>query len=164
LSGTVSRIQIRATSITDWDNREILVPNKALITDKVMNWTLTDSVTRLLVQVGIAYGSDTQLAQKVMLDVVKANPMVLVTPQPTVFFLGFGDSSLNYEVRAFVALPAHRLPVLHDLHVGIEHALREHGIQIPFPQRDLHLKFSDVAEAAQEAGVKALRQKLKEAG
>jgi potassium-dependent mechanosensitive channel len=164
LSGTVSRIQIRATSITDWDNREILVPNKALITDKVMNWTLSDPITRLLVPVGIAYGSDTVLAQEIMLDVVKENPLALEQPAPTVFFLGFGDSALNYEVRAFVAQPAHRLPVLHELHVGIERALRAHHIQIPFPQRDLHLKFEEVADAAQAAGVKALRQKLREAG
>ncbi len=164
LSGTVSRIQIRATSITDWDNREILVPNKMLITDKVMNWTLSDPVTRLLVPVGIAYGSQPVLAQEIMLDAVKANPQVLSSPAPTVFFLGFGDSSLNFEIRAFVAQPAHRLPVLHDLHVAIERTLREHGIEIPFPQRDMHLKFTDVAEAAQLAGVKALRQKLKQAG
>ncbi len=119
-SGTVSRIQIRATSITDWDNREILVPNKTLITDKVTNWTLSDQVTRLLIPVGIAYGSDTLRAQELMLDEVKGNPLVLNQPPPTVFFLGFGDSALNYEVRAFVAQPAHRLPVLHELHVGIE--------------------------------------------
>ena len=164
VSGTVSRIQIRATSITDWDNREILVPNKSLITDKVMNWTLSDPVTRLLVPVGIAYGSEPVLAQEIMLDAVKAHPQVLSTPSPTVFFLGFGDSSLSYEIRAFVAQPAHRLPVLHDLHVAIERTLREHGIEIPFPQRDLHVKLADVAEAAQLAGVKALRQKLKQAG
>jgi len=164
VSGTVSRIQIRATSITDWDNREILVPNKTLISDQVTNWTLSDPITRLLVPVGIAYGSDTVAAQKMMLEEVKANPLVLAAPQPTVFFLGFGDSALNYEVRAFVAQPAHRLPVLHDLHVAIERALREHAIQIPFPQRDLHLKFRDIADVAQEAGAKALRQKLKEAG
>ncbi len=164
LSGTVSRIQIRATSITDWDNRETLVPNKALITDKVMNWTLSDPVTRLLVPVGIAYGSDTLLAQEIMLDAVKANEMVLAQPPPTVFFLGFGDSALNFEIRAFVAQPAHRLLVLHELHVAIERVLRQHDIQIPFPQRDLHLRFDDVADAGQAAGVKALRQKLKEAG
>jgi len=164
LSGTVSRIQIRATSITDWDNREILVPNKRLISDQVINWTLSDTVTRLLIEVGVAYGSDAALAQKVMLDAVKANPLVLADPPASVFFLGFGDSALNYEVRAFVAEPAHRLPVLHDLHIGIEQALRENGITIPFPQRDLHLKFGEVAEAAQEASVKALREKLKQAG
>lgn len=162
-SGTVSRIQIRATSITDWDNREILVPNKMLITDRVTNWTLSDPVTRLLIPVGIAYGSDTIRAQELMLDEVKANPLVLPQPPPTVFFLGFGDSALTYEVRAFVAQPAHRLPVLHELHVAIERALRENGIQIPFPQRDLHLKFEEMAEATQSAGVKALRRKLQQA-
>ena len=164
LSGTVSRIQIRATSITDWDNREILVPNKTLITGNVTNWTLSDQVTRLLVPVGIAYGSDTVQAQELMLNVVKSHPQVLENPAPTVFFLGFGDSALNYEVRAFVAVPAHRLPVLHDLHTVIDRALREAGIQIPFPQRDLHLKFSDVAGAAQDADARVLRDKLKEAG
>ena len=163
LSGTVSRIQIRATSITDWDNREILVPNKTLITDKVTNWTLSDQVTRLLIPIGIAYGSDTMRAQEVMLEEVRSNPLVLTEPPPTVFFLGFGDSALTYEIRAFVAQPAHRLPVLHELHIALERALREDGIQIPFPQRDLHLKFEEVADAAQVAGVKALRQKLKEA-
>jgi potassium efflux system protein len=163
VSGTVSRIQIRATSITDWDNREILVPNKMLITDTVTNWTLSDPVTRLLIPVGVAYGSDTMRAQELMLDQVKANPLVLTQPPPTVFFLGFGDSALNYEVRAFVAQPAHRLPVLHELHVGIERALREDGIQIPFPQRDLHLKFEEMAEAVQAAGAKELRRKLKQA-
>lgn len=164
LSGTVSRIQIRATSITDWDNREILVPNKTLISEQVVNWTLSDTVTRLLIPVGIAYGSDAALAQKVMLDAVKSNALVLAEPPPTVFFLGFGDSALNYEVRAFVAEPSHRLPVLHDLHIAIDQALRENGISIPFPQRDLHLKFGEVAEAAQEASVRALRAKLKQAG
>ena len=133
LSGTVSRIQIRATSITDWDNRETLVPNKALITDKVMNWTLSDPVTRLLIPVGIGYGSDTLRAQEVMLDAVKANEMVLTQPPPTVFFLGFGDSALNYEIRAFVAQPNHRLLVLHELHVAIERALRENDIADPLP-------------------------------
>jgi potassium-dependent mechanosensitive channel len=164
LSGTVSRIQIRATSITDWDNREILVPNKALITGNVTNWTLSDQVTRLLIPVGIAYGSDTVVAQQVMMDAVDSNPLVLEKPAPSVFFLAFGDSALNYEVRAFVAQPAHRLPVLHDLHVAIERGLRERGIQIPFPQRDLHLKFGDLADAAQDAEVRALRDKLREAG
>lgn len=139
LSGTVSRIQMRATSITDWDNREILVPNKVLITENVTNWTLTDAVTRVVLKVGIAYGSDIALAQKLMMEVVEAAPLVIDKPAPSVLFLGFGDSSLDFEVRAFVVGPNHRLPALHDLHVGIERVLREHNIQIPFPQRDLHL-------------------------
>lgn len=145
LDGTVSRIQIRATSITDWDNKEILVPNKSLITEKVVNWTLSEPITRLMFKVGVAYGSDTDQAQKVMMDAVEANPLALSVPAPSVLFLGFGESSLDFEIRVFVAQPAHRLPVLHDLHSTIYRSLREHGIEIPFPQRDLHLKLSEVA-------------------
>lgn len=147
VSGTVSRIQIRATSITDWDNREILVPNKTLITDQVTNWTLTDAVTRVVLKVGIAYGSDTLLAQKIIADVVKSTPQVIDKPAPSVLFLGFGDSSLDYEVRAFVGDPNLRLQTLHDLHVGIERALRENNIEIPFPQRDVHLQLPGDASA-----------------
>ena len=163
LSGTVSRIQIRATSITDWDNHEILVPNKSLITDKVVNWTLSDPITRLLVKIGIAYGSDTVLAQRVILETVKANPLVLEAPSPSAFFLGFGDSSLNYEIRAFVAQPSHRLLVMHELHMALDRAMREHNIEIPFPQRDLHLKFADPAEGRQDRYFDRLRKRYPEA-
>ena len=162
LSGTVSRIQIRATSITDWDNHEILIPNKSLITDKVVNWTLSEPVTRVLLKIGIAYGSDTAFAQKIMLESVKANPLVLEVPPPTVFFLGFGDSSLNFEIRAFVAQPAHRLLVLHELHMALDRVLREHNIEIPFPQRDLHLKLGDRVEEIQDKNVEALLKRIQE--
>ncbi len=140
LTGTVSRIQIRATTVVDWDNREILVPNKSFITDHVINWTLSDPVTRLVLKVGIAYGSDTVRAQKVMLDTAKANPLVMEAPAPTVFFTGFGDSALNFEIRIFVRELSKRLPVTHELHVAIDRALRENGIEIPFPQLDLHIR------------------------
>jgi len=163
LSGTVSRIQIRATSITDWDNHEILVPNKSLITDKVVNWTLTEPVSRILIKIGIAYGSDTVLAQRVMLETVKANSLALEAPPPTVFFLEFGDSSLNYEIRAFVAQPTHRLLVLHELHMALDRAMREHNIEIPFPQRDLHLKINDSAEGLRDRYFETLRKRVPEA-
>lgn len=143
LSGTVSRIQIRATTITDWDNREILVPNKSFITDRVVNWTLTDPITRLVLNVGIAYGSDTALAHRLMLETAKANPLVLESPAPAVFLLGFGDSSLDFEVRVFVRDLLHRMPVMHELHMAIDQTLRAHDIEIPFPQRDLHLRSSE---------------------
>jgi len=158
LSGTVSRIQIRATSITDWDNKEIIVPNKSLITEKVVNWTLSEPVTRLMFKVGVAYGSDTDQAQQAMMAAVKANPLALAVPAPSVLFLGFGDSSLDFEVRAFVAQPSHRLRVLHELHTAIYNILRERGIEIPFPQRDLHLKLSEVEEATQTGPVRRFRK------
>lgn len=140
LSGTVARIQIRATTIVDWDNREILVPNKNFITDRVINWTLTDPITRLVFPVGVAYGSDTAKVHKILMDVVKANPLVLEKPAATVFFVGFGESSLDFDVRVFVKDYQYRMPVKHELHLAIEKALHEAGIEIPFPQRDLHIR------------------------
>ena len=163
-SGTISRIQIRATSITDWDNREIIVPNKALLTDKVINWTLSERTTRLLLKVGVAYGSDTELTQRVMLETVKANPRVLSEPNPTVFFLGFGASSLDFEVRVFVAETSHRMPVMHELHVAIERALRKNNIEIPFPQQDLHLRIGELDQALSSSSIRALRSKVQGAG
>lgn len=152
LSGTISRIQIRATTIVDWDNREILVPNKSFITEQVVNWTLSDPVTRLVMKVGIAYGSDTALAHKLMMDVVKTNPMVLDNPPPTVFFLGFGDSSLDFEVRIFVNELTKRMLVLHEVHMAINKVFAENKIEIPFPQRDLHIRSSDVKWPVLAAG------------
>lgn len=128
LTGTVSRIHIRATSMTDGENREIIIPNKSLITDKVINWTLTDSITRVTLKIGIAYGTDTLRAQMSILEAVKATPHVLDSPAPSVFFIGFGSTGLEFEVRAFVLQLAHRSTVINDLHVAIERALREKQI------------------------------------
>jgi potassium efflux system protein len=128
LTGTVSRIHIRATSMTDGENREIIIPNKSLITEKVINWTLTDSITRVTFKVAVRYGTDTLRAQMAILEAVKGTPQVLDTPPPSVFFIGFGASALEFEVRAFVLQLAHRSTVINDLHVAIERALREQEI------------------------------------
>lgn len=143
LSGIVARIQIRATTIIDWDNREILVPNKSFITSNVTNWTLTDPVTRIVFPVGVAYGSDAAQVHAIISKVIEDHPLVLDQPAPSVFFAGFGDSSLDFEVRAFVKDVQQRFPTRHALHLALEKALREAGIEIPFPQRDLHLRSSD---------------------
>lgn len=140
MTGTVTRIQIRATTLTDWDRKELIVPNKTFITDKLTNWSLSDRITRLLFPVGIAYGSDTQLAHRVISDVIHANALVLEDPEPTVFFLGFGDSSLDFEVRAFIQDVSNRLRVTHELHMDIDQALRDNKIEVPFPQRDIHIR------------------------
>lgn len=137
-SGTVTRIQIRATTLRDLDNREILIPNKALITERVTNWTLSNATTRLIVKVGVAYGSDTDKARDVIAKVVHSNDRILDTPAPQVFFLGFGDSSLDFEIRVFLRSFEDRFPVSHALHTEINKALEKAGITIPFPQRDLH--------------------------
>ncbi|MDX1433593.1 MAG: mechanosensitive ion channel [Gammaproteobacteria bacterium] len=148
LSGTVTKIRIRATTIKDWDNKEIIVPNKMFITERLINWTLSDPITRVIIKVGIAYGSDTAKAHDVMLGVAKANPMVLDAPEPAVYFLGFGESALDFEVRVFVRELGHRLPLMHELHMSIDRALRENGFEIPFPQRDIHIRSSVAGENA----------------
>ena len=140
MTGIVNKVEIRATTIVGWNRKELVVPNKRFITGQFVNWSLSDSVTRLLIPVGIAYGSDTELALKVILEAVNANPMVLETPEATVLFLGFGDSSLNIEVRVFVSGIVNRLQLKHELHMAIDKTLRKHHIEIPFPQRDLHIR------------------------
>ena len=145
VSGIVSRIEIRATTITDWDNKELIIPNQTLVVEPLINWTLSDQVTRIIFMVGIAYGSDTEKAHRIIVDTITANPLVLEEPMPTVFFTGFGDSSLDFEVRVFVKERIQRMPLTHELHMSLEKALRENGIEIPFPQRDLNLRSVDPA-------------------
>ena len=145
LSGTVSRISIRAVTITDFDGKEILVPNKSFITTDVVNWSLSDTVTRIKTRVGIAYGSDVARAHEVLLKAVKSLPLVRQDPQPRVWFVGFGDSSLDFEIYAFASELSDRFPLIHAVNMAIEKALRDNGVEIPFPQRDLHLRSIDPA-------------------
>ncbi len=138
-SGTITRIQIRATTLADLDNREILIPNKELITGRVTNWTLSNNTTRMIIRVGVAYGTDTDLARETILGAVRSNTKVLETPKPQVFFLGFGDSSLDFEIRVFLRSFEDRYPVSHHIHTDVYRALTAANISIPFPQRDLHI-------------------------
>jgi len=143
LSGTVSDIRIRATTITDFENREVLLPNKSIITENVTNWTLHDAITRLLLTIGVAYGSDVAAVRALLEEIVHTHPDVLSTPTPTVFFVGHGASSLDFELRVFVATPAQRLPVTHDLNAAINRRLAQADIAIPFPQTDVNLHMTD---------------------
>ena len=140
LTGTVTRIRIRATTITDWDNKEIVVPNKTFITSQLTNWTLSDSIVRVVMQVGVAYGSDAGTAHRIMSEIAQSNVLVLEEPAPSVYFMGLGDSSLDFEVRVYVKDLGDWFPVVHKFHMDIIAALTESGIEIPFPQRDLHIR------------------------
>lgn len=151
VTGKVSRIQMRATTLIDMDQKEHVVPNKTFITSQLVNWSLSDAITRIVIPVGVAYGSDVELAQKVIMDTVKATPLVMSEPPPSVLLMGFGDNALNFSIRIFVSEVANRLPVTHDIHVRLEKALRENNITIPFPQRDIYL------HTAQEHPVANLR-------
>ena len=139
-SGKVSRIQIRATTLIDWDRKDVVIPNKTFITSQLINWTLSDTITRVVIPVSIAYGSDIELALKIMNDTVRSSPLVLTEPEPSVLMEGFGESSLSFVIRIFVSELSNRLPATHDLHIRLEQALREHNIVIPFPQRDIHVR------------------------
>jgi potassium efflux system protein len=88
----------------------------------------------------VAYGSDPEQARRVILEAVRSVPLVRNDPEPRVFFMGFGDSALNFDVYAFASELADRLPIVNDVHVAVERALRQHGIEIPFPQRDIHIR------------------------
>ena len=140
--GVVTKIRIRATTLRDWDGKELLVPNKEFITGRLLNWTLSDPQTRLVIPVGVAYGSDVKLALRTLMDVVSNHPAVLKEPEPSILFVGFGDSSLNLLARCFVGSIDHRMPTTSELHTEIIEALTEAGIVIAFPQRDLHLDTS----------------------
>jgi potassium efflux system protein len=137
--GTVTRIRIRATTIEDWDRKELIVPNKDFITGKLINWSLTEHIMRIKVPVGIAYGSDTDLAEKLLLKVARSNPMVLKSPEPLAVFLSFGDNSLNFELRVWIKNIDDWIPMLHAINRAIDKEFRQAGITIAFPQRDVHL-------------------------
>jgi len=136
VTGTVMRIRARATAVLDFDNKEVIIPNKAFITERVVNWTLSNSITRLLTTVGVAYGSDVVAVQRLLIDAVKATPDVLA--EPTKYTVGAG--SLDFEIRAFVDAFDKRLRVRHAINQAVGQALAEHGIEIPFPQRELHIR------------------------
>jgi potassium efflux system protein len=140
VSGTVSRIRIRATTITDWDRKELIIPNKEFITGQVINWSLSDTILRLRVPVGVAYGSDTDRAKRLMLEVAESIPSVLKEPKPQALFLGFGDSTLNLELRVFLPSVDYLVEARDQLHTRIDEAFREAAIEIAFPQRDIHIR------------------------
>ena len=102
VTGVVSRIRIRATTITDGDRKELIIPNKEFITGQVLNWTLTDPVNRVVIPVGVAYGSDTEQVARILLKLAQDHPHVLDDPPPGVALESFGDSSLNFVLRCFL--------------------------------------------------------------
>jgi potassium efflux system protein len=140
VSGVVSRIRIRATTITNWDRKEYVIPNREFITGRMLNWTLSDKINRIVINVGIAYGSDVALAKSILLDVCKSHPLILDDPSSGVTFEGFGDSTLNFVVRTYLPDLDNRLSVIDALHTGIDQAFREANIEIAFPQQDVHVR------------------------
>jgi potassium efflux system protein len=139
VSGTVTRIQMRATTIRDYDRRELLVPNKEFITSRLLNWSLSDSVTRRIIQVGVAYGTDMDQALDIVRDVAKKHPLVLADPESMITFDEFGDNSLLICLRYYIEHLDKRLTVDSELRLQINRRFNDAGIVVAFPQRDIHL-------------------------
>lgn len=141
--GTVTKIRIRATTITNWDRMDYVVPNKELITGRLLNWTLSNTVNRIVVNVGVAYGSDIGEARKVLLETAASHPLIMKDPSPIATFEGFGDSTLNMVLRCYLPDFANRLETIHQLHSDINEAFAKAGLEIAFPQMDLHIYKGD---------------------
>ena len=136
--GVVTKIRIRATTIRNADNQERLVPNKEFITGRLLNWSLSDPVTRVKISVGVAYGTDIDRAHTLMREAADEQAHVLADPGPSVSFDAFGDNSLTLTLRAFVDDLDHRGTTVTDLHKAINRKFEQAGIAMAFPQRDLH--------------------------
>lgn len=138
--GTVRHIRARATIVTTLDNVDILVPNGQFITEPVINQTYGDRYVRVRVNVSVAYGSDTDLVRRTLLRVAAEHPAVVSTRDTVVLFHAFGESSLDFVLVVWIDEPQDQARVASDLRYAIDTAFRSAGIEIPFPQRDLHLR------------------------
>ncbi len=147
--GRVSDIGIRATKVKTFTGAEVVVPNGMLLSDKLVNWTLSDMNRRLEVNVGVAYGTDPAMVVELLTESARSTPGILIEPEPYALFVGFGASSLDFTLRAWASDPKDWLKIQSDMAVRVNQAIRQAGIEIPFPQRDLHLR-SVSKEVAQQ--------------
>jgi potassium-dependent mechanosensitive channel len=142
VSGIVKNIGIRSSTISTGDGADAIIPNATLISEKLMNWTLSDPWRRIEISIGVAYGSDLQKVIEILLAVAAADSNVLKDPAPAVVFQGFGESALNFGLRVWTLVQVN-LDTKSRLSIALVQALHEAGIAIPFPQRDLNLKSVD---------------------
>lgn len=139
LHGTVSRIRIRATTVTDFDRKEIIIPNKTFVTDQLINWSLSDNITRVVLTYGVAHGSDMPTVHQLLRKAADENPRVLTDPEPQVFCLSYGQHSLNFELRIFVNDLLDRLFAADEINCRVDSLFREAGVRVAFEQMDVWL-------------------------
>jgi small-conductance mechanosensitive channel len=142
-SGVVLKIGMRASVVRTWQGAEVIVPNATLISSELINWTLSDETRRVEIPIGVAYGSDPDRVLGILLELAREHPEVLRDPEPVSLFVRFGDSSLDFELRVWTTTDF--LRVASELRSAITRSLKEAGIEIPFPQRDLHIKSGRLA-------------------
>ena len=140
LVGTVEHISVRSTEITTLDRVSVIVPNSRFLEQEVINWSHRSAISRLRIPVGVAYGSNLEIVRQCLLDAAKEHSDVLSIPPPNIFFLGFGDSSLNFSLLAWISEPRKQFQIKSDLYFLIYQSFQERSVEIPFPQRDLHLR------------------------
>ncbi|MDB9312056.1 mechanosensitive ion channel [Spirulina sp. CS-785/01] len=138
--GTVERVGARSIVLRTLDQISVIVPNSRLLEDEVINWSHDNPISRLHIPVGVAYGSNIQIVRNVLLQAAKEHSLVLDYPNPTVHFKGFGDSSLDFDLLVWSHEPSEQINISSDLYFRIEELLRQSDVEIPFPQRDLHLR------------------------
>jgi small-conductance mechanosensitive channel len=139
----IKNIGLRATIVQTFDQADVIIPNADLVTNQVVNWTLSNRLVRVVIPVGVAYGSDVPLVIEKLMACARKNSKIAKTPEPHVLFLSFGESSLDFELRVWVPNAEQRLTVKSELHQEIDRSFREAKIEIAFPQRDLHLRSLD---------------------
>lgn len=150
MMGKVQEIRFRVTVVNTFDNESVIVPNEDLVSERVINWSYGgDSNLRLRLPIGVAYGSDVDKVKKILQEIAKEEPQVLDDPAPQVFFQEHADSSLNFELRVWIATPLDRITVQNNIREEIDARFREEDIEIPFPQRDVYL-FNQSGEEIQE--------------
>ena len=137
--GKVDEIKLRTTRATTSDNKVLVIPNHLYLTNSLYNWTQNGVITRESVEVGVAYGSDVQLVKKLLLQAANAHPNILDAPEPSVLFTNFRDSSLDFKVVFTLNDSFNTRFVQSDIRFEIDRLFREHGVSIPFPQRDIHI-------------------------
>ena len=146
--GEIQRIGIRSSTVRTWQGAEVIIPNADLISQQVTNWTRSDRRRRVEIDVGVAYGTNPHQVLEILLGVVGEVEGILEEPSPNIIFVGFGESSLDFQVRAWTDEFDQFTRVKSSLGICIVDALKEAGIEIPFPQRDLHLRSSDIPSEA----------------
>ncbi len=152
VSGTVKRINVRATEIETFQRQTVIMPNSELINAAVGNWTHRNKLARGDIKIGVAYGTDPKMVRSILLEIAQAHPKVLKNPEPFVIFSNFGESSLDFELRFFLADVADRQEISTEIRFSIVEAFEARGIEIPFPQRDLNITHQSIEAIVRAIG------------
>lgn len=153
LTGTVTKINTRATTIADWDRKEIIVPNKAFITEQFINWSLSDPITRIVLRIPAPQHADTQLVTSLIEQAARNTPNALETPAPEVYLVDLQQGIPLYEIRLYAAEMGHRMPIRHELHKQILALFHAHELELPYPPSQIRVEKMPASEALRRSAV-----------